>query len=152
MAEATPEQVAAEVARAMYARDFAAQALGIVIDTVGPGTARGAMTVRRDMLNGHGTCHGGLTFTLADTVFAYACNGHNKTTVALGCDIAFVAPAREGDRLVATARRRSLQGRTGIYDVEVSGADGRAIALFRGTSYQLPGEIVPGLASGGDTA
>jgi acyl-CoA thioesterase len=151
MAEARADTVAAEVARAMYERDYAAQALGIVIDEVGPGTARGAMTVRRDMLNGHGTCHGGLTFTLADTVFAYACNGHNRTTVALGCDISFVAPAREGDRLVATARRRSLQGRTGIYDVEVTGAGGRAIALFRGTSYQIQGEIVPGLEGAGET-
>ena len=151
MAEEDAAALARRVAAAMYARDHAAQALGIVIDEVGPGAARGAMMVRRDMLNGHGTCHGGLTFTLADTVFAYACNGHNRTTVALGCDIAFVAPAREGDRLVATARRRSLQGRTGIYDVEVTGAGGQPVALFRGTSYQIQGEIVPGLESPGET-
>jgi acyl-CoA thioesterase len=138
-------EVAARVAEAMYARDFAAQALGIVIDEVGPDRARVAMTVRRDMLNGHGLCHGGITFTLADTAFAYACNAGNRTTVALGCDIAFIAPAREGDRLVAVARRRSAAGRTGIYDIEVVDGTGRTIALFRGTSYRVEGETVPGL-------
>jgi acyl-CoA thioesterase len=140
-------EVAARVAEAMYERDFAAQALGIVIEEVGPGTARGAMTVRRDMLNGHATCHGGIIFTLADTVFAYACNSANQVTVALNCDIAFVAPAREGDRLVATARLRTASGRTGIYDVEVTDGAGRTIALFRGTSYQIKGENVPGLGA-----
>jgi phenylacetic acid degradation protein PaaD len=125
-----------KAAEAMYAQDRAARALGIVIDDVGDGTARGTMTVRPDMLNGHGICHGGLTFTLADTVFAYACNSSGRATVALSADIAFTAPAKEGERLTATARERTRQGRTGIYDVEVT-AEGRLVALFRGTSYEL---------------
>ena len=125
-----------EAGEAMYARDHAARALGIVIDEVGAGTARLSMTVRGDMVNGHGICHGGLTFTLADTAFAYACNSAGRTTVALGADISFTAPAKEGERLTATARERTRQGRTGIYDVEVT-AEGRLVALFRGTSYEL---------------
>jgi acyl-CoA thioesterase len=139
----TPQEIAERVAAAMYPRDRVAQALGIVIETVAPGEARGAMTVRADMLNGHGLCHGGMTFTLADTVLAYACNSDNVTTVALGCDIAFTAPAQEGDRLVATARRRTFEGRTRLYDVEVMTSEGRLVALFRGTTRQLTGAVVP---------
>jgi acyl-CoA thioesterase len=146
----SPEEKAGRVAAAMYERDYAAQALGITIEAVGPGTATSTMTVRREMLNGHGSCHGGLTFALADTAFAYACNSGNDASVALACDISFTAPGREGDRLVATAKRRTAAGRTGIYDVEVTDGTGRMIALFRGTSYQLKGEIVPGL--GGSAA
>ena len=78
------QQVAEAVRDAMYASDRAAQALGITVEAIGPGFARCRMTVREDMLNGHGTCHGGLTFTLADTAFAYACNAYNRATVALG--------------------------------------------------------------------
>jgi acyl-CoA thioesterase len=130
------------VGAAMYARDFASQALGIVLDEIGATHATMSMTVRRDMLNGHAMCHGGLIFTLADTAFAYACNAENQAAVALGCDVSFAAPAREGERLTATARRRVQQGRTGIYDVEVANASGQVIALFRGTSYRINKVIV----------
>ena len=94
------------------------------------------------MVNGHETCHGGLTFTLADCAFAYACNAYNRVTVALGAQISFIAPARFGDVLLATAREQSRAGRTGVYDVEVSTADGAIVALFRGTSYETRGEVV----------
>jgi acyl-CoA thioesterase len=139
-----PAQPVAEAARdAMYARDRAAQALGITVAEIGPGSASCRMTVREDMLNGHGTCHGGLTFVLADTAFAYACNACNRATVALGAEIAFLAPARAGDVLCALARERSRAGRTGIYDVEVTKDDGSLVALFRGTAYETRGEAVP---------
>ena len=104
----------------MYARDHAAQALGIAVDAIEPGAAVCRMTVRDDMVQGHGTCHGGIVFTLADTAFAYACNACNRVTVALGAEITFVAPARAGEVLIATARERSRAGRTGVYDVEVT--------------------------------
>ena len=126
----------------MYARDRAAQELGIALDSIEPGGAVCRMTVRDDMLQGHGTCHGGIVFTLADTAFAYACNACNRVTVALNAEIAFLAPARVGEVLTATARERSRAGRTGVYDVEVRSGEGALVALFRGTSYETRGEVV----------
>ena len=102
--EADPQSVAEAVRTGMYARDRAAQALGIAVEAIGPGFARCRMRVRDDMVQGHATCHGGLTFTLADTAFAYACNAYNRATVALGAEIAFLAPARPGDVLDHLAR------------------------------------------------
>ena len=139
---ADPESIAEAVRSGMYERDRAAQALGITVEAIGPGFARCRMTVRDDMVQGHATCHGGLTFTLADTAFAYACNACNRATVALGAEIAFLAPARAGDVLLATARERARAGRTGVYDVEVCNGDGAVIALFRGTSYETRGDVV----------
>ena len=139
---ADPQGVADAVRTGMYERDRAAQALGITVEAIGPGFARCRMRVRDDMVQGHATCHGGLTFTLADTAFAYACNAYNRATVALGAEIAFLAPARAGDLLSAAARERSRSGRTGIYDVEVTKDDGSLVALFRGTSYETRGAVV----------
>jgi len=140
------QRLAEAVRDGMYARDRAAQALGITVEAVGPGFASCRMAVRQDMVNGHDTCHGGFTFTLADAAFAYACNACNRATVALGAEISFLAPARAGDILTATAEERSRAGRTGVYDVEVTRADGTRVALFRGTSYETRGEVVPDLA------
>jgi acyl-CoA thioesterase len=136
-------QATAEAVReAMYRRDRAAQALGITVEAIGPGTAVCRMAVREGMLNGHATCHGGLTFTLADTAFAYACNAGNRSTVALTCQISYIAPARQGDVLIASAREQSRTGRTGVYDVEVRREDGVTVALFRGQAYEVRGAIV----------
>jgi acyl-CoA thioesterase len=144
-----PDQqaLAAAVRDGMYARDRAAQALGIAVDAIEPGAAVCRMTVRADMVQGHGTCHGGIVFTLADTAFAYACNACNRVTVALGAEITFVAPARLGEVLVATARERSRSGRTGVYDVEVTDGAGALVALFRGTSYETRGDVIEPAAS-----
>jgi acyl-CoA thioesterase len=143
MAErADPRQVAEAVRVAMYARDHTARGLGITVEEIGPGFARCRMVVRQDMVNGHDTCHGGLIFTLADTAFAYACNACDRVTVGQGAQISFIAPARFGDVLLATAREQSRAGRTGVYDVEVSTADGTMVALFRDTSYETRGEVV----------
>lgn len=125
----------------MYARDLALQALGIEIVEIGEGFARATFTVRTDMVNGHDVCHGGLLFTLADSAFAYACNSRNDSTVALQCSISFVAPARVGERIEAVARERTLGGRTGTYDVEVTGPNG-SVALFRGISYRIKGTVI----------
>lgn len=137
-----PAALARTVAHAMYAADAASQALGMRLDDIGPGHATLTMPVRGDMLNGHRTCHGGFIFSLADSAFAFACNSRNASTVASGCTIDFLAPAREGDVLTATARERSLAGRTGVYDVIVNNQDGQAVALFRGRSYRIKGQIV----------
>jgi acyl-CoA thioesterase len=141
----TPEEahaLASRVAAAMYARDTATQALGIRVEGVVPGESRLAMPVREDMLNGHAICHGGFIFTLADSAFAYACNSYNLNTVASGCTIDFVAPARAGDVLTAQAHERELSGRTGVYDVEVANQRGETVALFRGKSYRIKGHLI----------
>ncbi|HEV2976406.1 MAG TPA: hydroxyphenylacetyl-CoA thioesterase PaaI [Casimicrobiaceae bacterium] len=130
------------VVAAMYARDPASQAMGMRLGRVGPGRAELTMTVRADMLNGHAICHGGFIFTLADSAFAYACNSYNLTTVASGCAIDFVAPAREGDMLSAVAQERSVSGRTGVYDIEVKNQRGETIAYFRGRSYRVKGHVI----------
>lgn len=140
-----PQALAEAVADAMWSRDRAARALGIRIDSVGPGRATLSMPVRGDMVNGHHICHGGLIFSLADTAFAYACNAYNRNTVASGCNIDFVAPGKEGDTLQAEALERTLSGRTGVYDVTVRDSAGKTVALFRGKSYRIAGEVIAGL-------
>lgn len=136
------ERLAEEVARAMWPKDAASQLLGIRIAAIRPGYARLVMTVRPDMVNGHHVCHGGLIFTLADSAFAYACNSYNKNTVASACHIDFLAPARIGDILEAEAIEQSLSGRTGVYDVTVKNRTGKTVALFRGKSYRISGEVI----------
>jgi acyl-CoA thioesterase len=126
----------------MYERDPASIALGMRIASVAPGRAEVSMTVRPDMLNGHAICHGGFIFTLADSAFAYACNSYNLVTVASGCAIDFLAPARAGDVLTAHAAERSSAGRTGVYDIDVTNQRGESIALFRGKSYRIKGHVI----------
>ena len=127
-------------AEAMLARDRASASLGMTAISCVPGLAVVEMTVRDDMLNGHGVAHGAFVFAVADTAFALACNEDERVTLAAGADIAFLRPARAGMRLHANARRVALSGRSGIYDVEVVDADtGSGIAVFRGRSRTLAG-------------
>jgi acyl-CoA thioesterase len=121
----------------MYADDLASQSLGIIVTEVGPGTAIASMSVRDDMVNGHGICHGGYLFTLADTAFAFACNTYDDVTVAAGADITFLRPVESGARLAATAVELSRRGRSGLYDVTVRAEDGEPVAEFRGRSRSL---------------
>jgi len=137
--------LAEAVARGMYALDSAASGLGIVLDEVRPHHARARMTVTEAMLNSHRICHGGMIFTLADTAFAYACNGENKSTLALSCAIDYLASAALGDELIAVCDVVSRSGRTGVYDVTVSGRGDAKIAVFRGNSYQVNAPSVAGL-------
>jgi len=132
----------------MWAEDKASRGLGMAVVAIGPGRATLRMTVRADMCNGHHVCHGGMIFSLADSAFAFACNSHNKITVAGNCAVTFIAPAREGDLLIAEAVERHRGGRSGVCDVTVSDAHGTLIAIFRGHSIQIQGELVPGLTAG----
>ena len=132
----TADELARESAARMAAGDAASLLMGIDVRDVGPGCATAAMTVRSDMVNGWGTCHGGLVATLADTAFAFACNSHGRVTVAAGFEIELLEPARVGDVLVATATERWRGGRAGIYDVTVRRGD-TVIAEFRGRSRTL---------------
>jgi acyl-CoA thioesterase len=135
------DELAQRVAEAMWAEDSASRALGMRIDDVGAGRAVVRMTVRADMTNGHGICHGGFIFCLADSAFAFACNSHNHRAVAQACDIVFLAPARGGDELVATALERLREGRTGICDVTVRRGD-KVVAEFRGHSRLISGPVL----------
>jgi acyl-CoA thioesterase len=142
----TAQALADAASQAMWQRDRTAHALGMELASVAPGLATLRMAVRPDMVNGHHICHGGLIFTLADTAFAYACNSYNLNTVASACHIDFLAPAQEGDVLEAVAIERSAAGRTGVYDVTVSVASGKTVALFRGKSYRIKGEVTSSFA------
>jgi len=124
---------------AMLRDDHTTKGFGMSVDAIAPGIATLSMVVRKEHLNGHGNCHGGTIFTLADSAFAFACNSHNKITVAQHCSVTFLAPGREGDRLTATAREVTLAGRSGVYDVEVTRQDGVVIAEFRGLSRTVQG-------------
>jgi len=138
-----PQALAEAAGASMFARDAASQALGMKLVEIRPGYARMSMPVRTDMLNGHQTCHGGFIFALADSAFAFACNSHNHTTVGAGCTIDYLAPGRLDDLLTAEAIERTLAGKTGIYDVNVTNQEGKMIATFRGKSHRVAGEVVP---------
>ena len=135
------QQLAELAGKAMYERDPASQRLGMTLDQIRPGYARMSMRVREDMLNGHGTCHGGYIFMLADSAFAFACNSHNVNTVGAGCSIDYLSPGREGDLLTAEATEQALSGKTGVYDVVVTNGEGRKVALFRGKSHRVHGVV-----------
>ena len=134
----TPQQVA----DAMHARDHAARALAIQIVAVNLGSATVSMVVRQDMVNGHDICHGGYMALVCDTAFAYACNSHNFNTVASGFSIEILAPAKLGDTLVAVALEQVQRGRQGVYDIKLTNQNGEVIALFRGKSARIAGEVI----------
>jgi acyl-CoA thioesterase len=135
-------EIADKVARAMLAGEGTGPAWGIEIEEAREGYARIRMSVRADMLNGHGTAHGGMIFALADSAFAYACNGRNLRTVAAQASIVFLDAAREGDVLIAEAKEQALVGRSGVYHVSVTAADGRAVAEFQGFSRSVGGPVI----------
>jgi acyl-CoA thioesterase len=136
------DQLARRVADTLLAREGTGPAWGLVIDEAREGYARVRMMLRDDMLNGHKTAHGGMIFSLADSAFAYACNSRNETTVAQNASIAFLAPARSGDVLVAEARELSRAGKSGVYQVSVQTADGAVVAEFTGLSRTIGGSVI----------
>lgn len=130
----------------MWADDQASRGLAMSLDAVGPGTATISMTLTEQMVNGHAIGHGGYTFTLADSAFAFACNSYNRATVAAAAEIRFRRPTRLGDRLVATATERSREGRDGTYDVEVRVGD-EVVAVFVGRCKEIGGTLFDETAS-----
>ena len=135
-------ELADKVARAMRAAEGTGPAWGVEIEEARLGYARVSMTIRADMLNGHGSAHGGMIFALADTAFAYACNSRNLRSVAAQASIVFLDQAREGELLIAEAREQMLVGRSGVTHVGVRTGDGRAIAEFTGFSRSLGGPLI----------
>jgi acyl-CoA thioesterase len=134
--------LARRCADAMWASDKASQALGMKLVDVSPGRAEMEMPITDTMVNGHGMCHGGFIFTLADSAFAFSCNSYNQRTVAQHCAVTFIKAAKLGDRLTAKAVERSRTGRSGIYDITVTDGFGNVIAEFRGHSRTVEGTLV----------
>jgi acyl-CoA thioesterase len=141
------QTLAEQCAQAMYARDRASQTAGMTIDAVAPGYARMSMTLLPQMMNGHDIAHGGAIFALADSSFAFACNSRNVASVAQQCSITYISPGRPGEKLVAECKESNLTGRYGIYDVTITGDDGRVVAIFRGHSVAVRGDVLNGKES-----
>ena len=142
----SPQAIAEAVREGLWKNDWASQGLGMSITGISPTSATFTMVVRRDMLNGHGSCHGGMITALADSCFAFACNACNELTVASGFQVSIVAPAYEGDVLTAHCAEQHRSGRTGVYDCEVHNQHGQRIALFRGNAHAVKGRpVVEGL-------
>ena len=131
------QEVAERCASHMYSQDRAAHAMGIEIESIMPGSSTLKMEVHEDMINGHGICHGGKIFSLADSAFSYACNSENQAAVAAGCTIDFIFPAKQGDILTAEAKVVHQGARSGIYQVSVFNQERRLIAFFKGNSARI---------------
>lgn len=140
--DADRQRTAERAAAALWRGDAASKMLGMAVESCAPGRATLSMRVRRDMVNGHGICHGGLIFSLADSAFAFACNSRGDNTVAAGAAIEFLSPAREGDVLRAVAAERWRAGRAGIYEIEVTNQRDEIVALFHGRSRQIAGRLI----------
>jgi acyl-CoA thioesterase len=139
----TPQELAEASARAMWNGDSASQRLNMRLDHIAPGAATLSMEITGAMSNGHGNCHGGYIFTLADSAFAFACNSYNQIAVAQHCSVTYLIPGRIGDRLTAAATEVSRRGRSGIYDIRVTNQNGEHVAEFRGHSRTVKGTHLP---------
>src|SRR5215210_7419624 len=136
-----PNELANTLAHGMLAAEGTGPTWGIRIEEARAGYARLSITVRVDMLNGHRIVHGGMVFALADTAFAYVCNGGNEKTVAAQASIVFLGSAQEGETLVAEAEEVASAGRSGVTRVAVRTAEGRPVAEFTGYSRTIGGPV-----------
>lgn len=136
------DELAREVADAMLAAEGTGPAWGIVIEEARAGYARISMKIGDEMLNGHRIAHGGIVFALADTAFAYVCNGRNEKTLAAQASIVFLGSANAGELLIAVAEEVAHEGRSGVTRVSVQTSDGRPIAEFTGYSRTAGGAVV----------
>ena len=127
--------LAERVVAGMLERDAFTRWLGAEVVETAPRRSVLRMRVRDDMVNGFGTCHGGVTYALADSAFAFACNTHGSVSVALDCSVSYANPARLGDVLTAVAEAEGERRRVGFYRVTVTNQRGEPVALFRGTAY-----------------
>ena len=134
--------IGAACARRMLEGDRVSRALGIVLVSAGAGHAVLEMTVREDMLNGFGTCHGGILYTFADTALSCACNSWNERSVAHHCSMIYLRPGRPGERLTATAAERARAGRVGLFDVKVTNSEGTVVGEFLGHARLIGGAVL----------
>jgi len=132
----TPEEIAQRSVEAMLQRDAFSAWLGITASGIAPGRAITRMTVRAEMLNGFGVCHGGVTFSLADSALAFASNTSGVVSVSIDNSISYPTPVKLGDVLTAQAESEGGSERLGFFKVTVTRGDGAVVALFRGTTYR----------------
>ena len=137
----TPKERAEKSAAALWSGDRATEWFGMTLEEVDEGSAVISLKVQPHHANGHGICHGGVTFSLADSAFAFACNSRNQATVAQQNQITYLAPAKIGDTLIARAVETTLAGRSGITDVTIETENGAKIAVFRGLSRAIKGTL-----------
>ena len=136
------DSMARKCADALWGQDRASQSMGMVLEAVRDGVARLSLTVGPHMVNGHGICHGGIIFSLADSAFAFACNSQNRVSLGGSCSIEFLRPVQLGDELIATARILHQGNRSGICDVTVTAREQTVVAHFRGRFRRLDAVIV----------
>lgn len=134
--------IGAACARKMLEGDRVSRGLGIALVFAGAGRAALEMTIREDMLNGFGACHGGVLYTFADTALSCACNSRNERSVAHHCTMIYLRPGKLGDRLTANAVERSTAGRVGLYDVKVTNCSGVVVAEFLGHARLIGGLVI----------
>ena len=138
----SPKKRAERIAQKIWEDDIASRTMGMKLENIDEGKAELSLVVSESHLNGHQICHGGITFSLADSAFAFACNSRNQLTVAHHNIISYIAPAFLGDKLVAKATELALNGRNGIYDVKVTNQRNEVIAEFRGFSRAIKGQHI----------
>jgi acyl-CoA thioesterase len=138
-----PDSLARACAEIMWRDDHASRSLGMVLEHVSPGLARLSMVVTQAMVNGHGICHGGFTYALADSAMAFASNSHGERAVAQHNAITYIRPVRLGETLIAVAEERARAGRSAVHDVRVTGSDGSIVAEFRGQTRLSGGKFFP---------
>lgn len=138
----TPQEIAEKTVQKMYENDAFSRWMGIEIETIVPGSVRLKMPVRKEMLNGFGVCHGGITFAFADSALAFACNSHGRLSLLLDASISYPAPVKENDLLFADVREESLGNNTAIYLITITREDGRKVAIFKGTVFRTDTEIL----------
>jgi acyl-CoA thioesterase len=144
MSDINADALAQQVGVSMFAADTASRdTMGMQLLYCKPGEASMRMSIEDKHLNGHQMCHGGFIFTLADSTFAFACNSHNNAAVASAASIEFLKPALLGDVLTCVGVEQVLSGRHGVYDMTVRNQKDQVIALFRGKSAQIQGQVVP---------
>ncbi len=143
----TPDEIAGKVVQRMYDSDWFSQWLGIERITVKPGTCTLRMTVRKDMLNGFGIAHGGITYSLADSALAFASNGHGRMSVSVETSISHTESLKEGDVITAVAEEKSISNKIGVYHITITNQNGKTVALFKGTVYRTSKDWFPASTS-----
>jgi len=137
------DELAGKVVEQMLVHDQFSKWLGIEVKEIKPGDSKLKMKIRKEMLNGFHTCHGGITFSLADSALAFASNNHGRVAVALETSIAFPTPVYEGDELMAIAQEQSKGNSVGVYNVTVTNQAKVKVGVFRGTVYRTKKEYFP---------
>ncbi|MFQ3354647.1 MAG: acyl-CoA thioesterase [Paracoccaceae bacterium] len=137
----TPQEIADKSAQAMWESDEASKWFGMAIEKVAPGYALMSLIIEAHHCNGHGDCHGGVSFALADSAFGFACNSYNELCVGQHTMMSYLRPVSKGDILSAEAQERNREGKSGIYDVTVRNQDGKICAEMRGFSRRVKGTL-----------